>query len=256
MNSISLIDENGVGINHLTQWDYNVTLTIEDLGLTEAPTIHFCNEKSERSLPVTSTLAEDGTISVHIPNDLLYEALTIYAYIFVVDDDNTSGRTIGVVRIPVHKKARPLDYEYQDSEYVIFLQELKTEFETLSQEQLEKCIAEYNKVVQITGSYNQTIANLTQQANQAVQDANAAIQDTENATAAANTAASSANQATQNANSVTQQMQTIIDGFPGNLIDDTTLSTTKTYSSQKIEETYGWEEITDEEVDAIFEGDI
>ena len=88
MNSISLTDENGKGIDHLTQWDYNVTLTIEDIGLTEAPTIHFCNEKSERSLPVTATLADDGSISVHIPNDLLYESLTIFGYIFVTAEDN------------------------------------------------------------------------------------------------------------------------------------------------------------------------
>lgn len=263
MNSISLTDENGKGIDHLTQWDYNVTLTIEDIGLTEAPTIHFCNEKSERSLPVTATLADDGSISVHIPNDLLYEALTIFGYIFVTAEDNSSGMTVGVIRIPVRPKARPLDYEYQDSETVIFLQELIKEFETLSQEQLEKCIAEYNKVVQITGSYDQTIANLTQQADQAtqqasqaVQDANEAIENTENATVAANTAASSANQATQNANSVIQQMQTLIDGFPGNLIDDTALSTTKTYSSQKIDEVYGWQEATDNDIDAIFANDL
>ena len=256
MNSISLTDENGKGIDHLTQWDYNVTLTIEDIGLTEAPTIHFCNEKSERSLPVTATLADDGTISVHIPNDLLYEALTIFGYIFVTAEDNSSGMTVGVIRIPVRPKARPLDYEYQDSETVIFLQELIKEFETLSQEQLEKCIAEYNKVVQITGSYDQTIANLTQQANQAIQDANTAIQNTKEATDNANSATASAIEATQNANSVTQQMQTLIDGFPGNLIDDTALSTTKTYSSQKIDEVYGWQEATDGDIDAIFANDL
>ena len=256
MNSISLTDENGKGIDHLTQWDYNVTLTIEDIGLAEAPTIHFCNEKSERSLPVTATLADDGTISVHIPNDLLYEALTIFGYIFVTAEDNSSGMTVGVIRIPVRPKARPLDYEYQDSETVIFLQELIKEFETLSQEQLEKCIAEYNKVVQITGSYDQTIANLTQQANQAIQDANTAIQNTKEATDDANSATASAIEATQNANSVTQQMQTLIDGFPGNIIDDTALSTTKTYSSQKIDEVYGWQEATDNDIDAIFANDL
>lgn len=256
MNSISLTDENGKGIDHLTQWDYNVTLTIEDIGLTEAPTIHFCNEKSERSLPVTATLADDGSISVHIPNDLLYESLTIFGYIFVTAEDNSSGMTVGVIRIPVRPKARPLDYEYQDSETVIFLQELIKEFETLSQEQLEKCIAEYNKVVQITGSYDQTIANLTQQANQAIQDANTAIQNTKEATDNANSATASAIEATQNANSVTQQMQTLIDGFPGNLIDDTALSTTKTYSSQKIDEVYGWQEATDGDIDAIFANDL
>lgn len=256
MNSISLTDENGKGIDHLTQWDYNVTLTIEDIGLTEAPTIHFCNEKSERSLPVTATLADDGSISVHIPNDLLYESLTIFGYIFVTAEDNSSGMTVGVIRIPVRPKARPLDYEYQDSETVIFLQELIKEFETLSQEQLEKCIAEYNKVVQITGSYDQTIANLTQQANQAIQDANTAIQNTKEATDDANSATASAIEATQNANSVTQQMQTLIDGFPGNLIDDTALSTTKTYSSQKIDEVYGWQEATDNDIDAIFANDL
>lgn len=256
MNSISLTDENGKGIDHLTQWDYNVTLTIEDIGLTEAPTIHFCNEKSERSLPVTATLADDGSISVHIPNDLLYEALTIFGYIFVTTEDNSSGMTVGVIRIPVRPKARPLDYEYQDSETVIFLQELIKEFETLSQEQLEKCIAEYNKVVQITGNYDQTIANLTQQANQAIQDANTAIQNTKEATDNANSATASAIEVTQNANSVTQQMQTLIDGFPGNLIDDTALSTTKTYSSQKIDEVYGWQEATDNDIDAIFANDL
>lgn len=256
MNSISLTNENGKGIDHLTQWDYNVTLTIEDIGLTEAPTIHFCNEKSERSLPVTATLADDGSISVHIPNDLLYESLTIFGYIFVTAEDNSSGMTVGVIRIPVRPKARPLDYEYQDSETVIFLQELIKEFETLSQEQLEKCIAEYNKVVQITGSYDQTIANLTQQANQAIQDANTAIQNTKEATDNANSATASAIKATQNANSVTQQMQTLIDGFPGNLIDDTALSTTKTYSSQKIDEVYGWQEATDGDIDAIFANDL
>ena len=171
-------------------------------------------------------------------------------------EDNSSGMTVGVIRIPVRPKARPLDYEYQDSETVIFLQELIKEFETLSQEQLEKCIAEYNKVVQITGSYDQTIANLTQQANQAIQDANTAIQNTKEATDNANSATASAIEVTQNANSVTQQMQTLIDGFPGNLIDDTALSTTKTYSSQKIDEVYGWQEATDNDIDAIFANDL
>ena len=49
MLGVYLLDSNGTTISSLTQWDYNITLVIEESGFTTAPMFHFAHEDSENT---------------------------------------------------------------------------------------------------------------------------------------------------------------------------------------------------------------
>lgn len=191
---IHLMDSNGVTISSLTQWDYNITLIIEETGFSSAPMFHFSNQNSDRSLPVQSTLGDNGKISVEIPNDLLREALKISVYVFVESGD--SGRTVEILQIPVRTKAQPLDYEYSDNLEIIHLDELK--------EEMEAATEAANSAADSANSAASNLDKIKEEAIQATTDAVTATSQANSARDSANSAADAANEAAQDAEDAKQ----------------------------------------------------
>ncbi len=121
MFGVECFDTHDEPISHYTQWDINQTLKIVLYGMDEgymknAPYVHFANIKSSEALVVRSTLQGDDTVLVDIPNQLLQESYPLLIYVYLNDSsDASSQRTIVKIEIPVHKRARPSDYEYVEN---------------------------------------------------------------------------------------------------------------------------------------------
>lgn len=134
MASVKLFDKYGNEIDHLTQWDMNVTLKITDFNYDIAPVCHFAKRYDKEAITVTSTLS-DNTVSVVVPNILLSDenkrAEPIKMYVFLYESEEKSGRTIYVIDLPVETKPKPNDYEYEDNVEVVQLSELRVKLEAL-----------------------------------------------------------------------------------------------------------------------------
>ena len=121
MFGVECFDTHDEPISHYTQWDINQTLKIVLYGMDDgymknAPYVHFANIKSSEALVVRSTLQGDDTVLVDIPNQLLQESYPLLIYVYLNDSsDASSQRTIVKIEIPVHKRAKPSDYEYVEN---------------------------------------------------------------------------------------------------------------------------------------------
>lgn len=116
MFELNIYDENGDILNHFTQWDMGRKITIKNTRLVElpkAPIVHFANSKIQEALVVLSNFDADKNVVVDVPNAILETALPIIIYIYVTD--NTYGKTIYTVTIPVKSKKKPSDYTYVEN---------------------------------------------------------------------------------------------------------------------------------------------
>lgn len=133
MFGVECFDTHDEPISHYTQWDINQTLKIVLYGMDDgymknAPYVHFANIKSSEALVVRSTLQGDDTVLVDIPNQLLQEPYPLLIYVYLNDSsDAGSQRTIVKIEIPVHKRARPSDYEYVENINRITAEAIKQE---------------------------------------------------------------------------------------------------------------------------------
>ena len=100
MVNIQFNDQYGNTIKRLTQWDSNVILTIPNFKYGSAPVFHFNNGTGSTSITVTSVLNE-GTVSVVVPNILFTRAKPIEVFVFLYDSKSDEGRTIYQTTIPV-----------------------------------------------------------------------------------------------------------------------------------------------------------
>lgn len=121
MFGVGCFDTHDNPIDHYTQWDINQKLKIvvydtESGLLKNAPYIHFANVKSTEALVVRSTVEGTDTIVVDVPNSLLQESWPLLVYVYLNDNlDAHSQKTIIKIEIPVHKRAKPSDYEYVEN---------------------------------------------------------------------------------------------------------------------------------------------
>ena len=116
---VMCLDAFGNSVIDLYQWDRDIYLYVPDweYGVT---TVHFCNEKSEAVIPMPSTF-ENDMLKVKIPNVLLEQPYTICGYMYIGDADG-GNRTIYTITVPVKKRLRPEDYEYdEDSDSALVL---------------------------------------------------------------------------------------------------------------------------------------
>lgn len=134
MFNIACVDAYGDLITKFTQWDSDQSLIIKDSGLQTAPVFHFCNRFSTEALVVDSTLLQDGTITVKVPNILLQEATPIIIYIYANTSD-TSGKTIATIRIPVRERIKPSEYTYVENidkvSVAVLREDIKNQFKTM-----------------------------------------------------------------------------------------------------------------------------
>ena len=160
MASVKLFDKYGNEIDHLTQWDMNVTLKIADFNYDIAPVCHFAKRYDKEAITVTSTLS-DNTVSVVVPNILLSDenkrAEPIKMYVFLYESEEKSGRTIYVIDLPVETKPKPNDYEYEDNVEVVQLSELRVKLEALIAKAEETIDT---KIDELGNSYQATITEI------------------------------------------------------------------------------------------------
>ena len=121
MFGVGCFDTHDNPIDHYTQWDVDQKLKIvvydaDSSLLKNAPYIHFANVKSTEALVVRSTVEDTDTIVVDVPNSLLQESWPLLVYVYLNDNlDAHSQKTIIKIEIPVHKRAKPSDYEYVEN---------------------------------------------------------------------------------------------------------------------------------------------
>lgn len=105
----------------LYQYDYNQDLKIQGLNIAGSAQVHFSFQQSFGEAVRIIGEAEDGDLTVQIPNFLLKGFLScqgeyyIWAFVYVADGD--AGETIKRIRIKVIARPRPQDYsepEYKD----------------------------------------------------------------------------------------------------------------------------------------------
>lgn len=160
MANVKLFDKYGNEIDHLTQWDMNVTLKITDFNYDIAPVCHFAKRYDKEAITVTSTLS-DNTVSVVVPNILLSDenkrAEPIKMYVFLYESEEKSGRTIYVIDLPVETKPKPNDYEYEDNVEVVQLSELRVKLEALIAKAEETIDT---KIDELGNSYQATITEI------------------------------------------------------------------------------------------------
>lgn len=101
----------------LYQWDLNQVLTVNGLNLAVAPEVHFSNAKTDKAIVRQATM-DNHVISVGIPNSMLQDPLTIRAHIGIYDDK--TFKVVELVEIPVIARARPIDYQIEDSDEEIY----------------------------------------------------------------------------------------------------------------------------------------
>jgi hypothetical protein len=128
------VNFNGYG-NYTTdsvyQWDLNHVLAIQGISISPAPTVHFCNKKSETAIVVQSELV-DGVITVPIPNQLLEDPYPIIAYIHTYNDNN--AKTVEVINIPLIRRAKPDDYQFIENVDVMNFERLEADMKAFIDE--------------------------------------------------------------------------------------------------------------------------
>lgn len=89
------------------QYDYGQELTVSGLpGLPEAVPVQFAREGSSTAATMLGRFS-DGILTVPIPDDMLRQAGTFWAYLFVVSGD--SGRTVTGVKFLPYARPAPED---------------------------------------------------------------------------------------------------------------------------------------------------
>lgn len=103
---------NTITVQGLTQWDYGQTLSISGITLADGTQVHFGNKNRE-----TAYVYAVANNTVDIPDTLLQESQTIYAWIYVASA--TEGETIKTIILPVIARKRPDDYYSYNSSHLV-----------------------------------------------------------------------------------------------------------------------------------------
>ncbi len=154
MYEVPCLDLNGDTINRFYQWDIDQKIVINLEGcdknyLKNAPEVHFCNTSRTEALVVRSTVSNNDTITVDVPNILLQEACPLLVYVYLTDaNDSSSQKTILYSEIPVRKRAMPSDYLYVENITRITAEMIKKEIEQSTQD------ARTNAINAITSTKN------------------------------------------------------------------------------------------------------
>lgn len=173
MFEVTCLDSYGEIVTKFTQWDIDQSLIVENSGLNTAPLFHFCNKNSKEALKVVSTMKDDGSIVVKVPNILLQEALPIIAYVYAYATE-TSAKTIATIRLPVTARVKPSEYKYVENIDVISADKLEKRITDKLQELDDK----YNDVtVSLDTNYEKVLKNLEQKYTDAINYLLDTIQD-------------------------------------------------------------------------------
>ena len=124
MHKVTVTKDN-YEVERLYQWDMNQVLCISGLSLTTVPEVHFAHPHDQLAIVRKATMDAAGVVRADIPNSLLQKALRIDAYVCTYEGD--TFQTICKVKMPVHERAKPSDYEGTDDVEVYSLDALQVE---------------------------------------------------------------------------------------------------------------------------------
>ena len=103
----SIIADDNMIVEGLTQWDRGQKLEIVGLNLPSSVEIHFAQKDDEDATPVVGSTM-DGVTQVDIPDRMLQFSETIHAYIYL--SDKSFGETIFTIHLPIRERNRPSTY--------------------------------------------------------------------------------------------------------------------------------------------------
>lgn len=103
----SIIADDNMIVEGLTQWDRGQILEIVGLNLPSSVEIHFAQNDDEYATPVIGSTM-DGVTQVDIPDRMLQFSETIHAYIYL--SDKSFGETIFTIHLPIRERHRPSTY--------------------------------------------------------------------------------------------------------------------------------------------------
>lgn len=123
--AIATVSNNTYTVEALYRWDHGQTLAIYGLSLPSVPEIRFCHKGADRAIVRAATMDAAGIVRAEIPDSLLQEAYTIWAYIGLYEGD--AFRTYHKIEIPVKDQAKPLDYTLEDSPEVYSFEQMENQ---------------------------------------------------------------------------------------------------------------------------------
>ena len=135
------VDLSGKKKNFLYQYDKGQILMVEGLNYSTTPEVHFATSAFNAAIIATGVLYSDGVLQAKIPDALLFDARTIFAYIYA--KSGSKGETCECVQINVRPRKKPDNYIYSDSMYIIGAGSVK------------KAVGEY-----IKANYNTVVADM------------------------------------------------------------------------------------------------
>lgn len=168
MFKITCYDEKRFPITHLTQWDVDITLFIEEgtqLGESpNLPVVHWSNRYTTDALVVETTMDSNGLLAVKVPNLLLQKGTPVIGYMYIYGINGAAGysKSIYSIRLPVRPRQKPMDYMY-------------TETEILTIERVEQRLNE--KIDELDQRINAKVDELDQRINDKVDELDQRIND-------------------------------------------------------------------------------
>lgn len=87
------------------QYDHGLVLKVFGVESISIRQVHFTNTANGLALNILTDLNIDGVVTVPIPDTQLCQNKCIWAYLYFEDD--SSGRTIKTVKIPVRPRSKP-----------------------------------------------------------------------------------------------------------------------------------------------------
>lgn len=146
-NKILCYGINGKKLLYFTQWDVNQIITVSLSIPEDINTVKFyfsyCDEKE--AIGVDANINGDQEITAKVPNILLQKSKDIHIYIHLISE--TSGTTIAHITFPVHKRPKPIDYEYIDNVDVVYIKDLIKKIE-LTESRLSSKVEETIKKIE------------------------------------------------------------------------------------------------------------
>lgn len=158
----------------LYQWDYGQVLRVQGLKLPGATEVHFAYKglaEAERRIGTV----KDNVLSVTIPDSMLEQSETVYAYVYV--SDSNEGKTEYRVSVPMIARQKPEAWE-------------RPEDKGLFDEALEELREDLKKLEDVQTSTSESEKNAKESAEAAETAASAVLKAQEKAETAADTAVS------------------------------------------------------------------
>lgn len=115
MIELTCYDDNGNTISHLTQWDLNRVIYIENPEFSRAPLALFSNNENNSYLVATELTEDDNKIKITVPNLLLQQHKTIVMGLCSFDIIDNINNTKYILKLPVYQLAMPTSYIYTDN---------------------------------------------------------------------------------------------------------------------------------------------